>query len=470
MPDYDLILRGGQVVSAEGTTPADVAMLNGRVAAVGPALPGRAPAELSAHSCLVLPGFIDPHVHLSLPIGGGLVSSDDWASGTRAAACGGTTTIIDFTTQERGGSLDAAVVARRRQADGQAVIDYGLHLTVMDAGEATLASLTRLTHEGCPSLKLYMTYGALMARDETILRILDVAAACGALSLVHAENHDIISHLTARLLAEDHRAPSGHPLSRPDWVEAEATHRAIALARAAAAPLYVVHVSCAEALAAISHARLLGQTVYAETCPHYLLLSDQAYALPGFEGAKFVMTPPLRPSGNWQPLWRGLADGAIDVIATDHCPWLFAGQKSRGRDRFDLIPGGIAGVETRGALLFSEGVVKRRLSLEKYVEVMSANPARLFGLYPRKGALAPGSDADIVVFDPRREGVITQSNLHSNVDYTAFEGWRVTGAPVLTLSRGVIVAREGQFVGPAGHGRFIARDPHPMGGAGAAAG
>ncbi len=457
MAFYDLLLHNGTIVTTDGQAQADIGIQGETIAAIGPSLAGQASQTYDASGKYVFPGFVDPHVHLSLPIGGGLVSSDDFTTGTIAAACGGTTTIIDFTTQERGISLQRAVHDRLAQADGKAAIDYSLHLTVMDASPRTLAELRKLAASGFPSIKLYMTYPSMMVTDQEMLAILETAADYGVLTLVHAENHALVAYLTRRLLDSGHTAPRYHAASRPAWVEGEAANRAITLARAAGAPLYIVHVSCRESLLPIQEARKRGQAVFGETCPHYLLLSEDNYEQPGFLAAKYVMTPPLRPRDNWSILWRALATGDLDVVATDHCPWFYATQKVRGQERFDRIPGGVAGVETRIPLLHSEGVGKGRLSLERFVAACATNPARLFGLYPRKGTLAVGSDADIVVFDPQRTATLHQETLHQRVDYTVFEGWSVTGLPVLTISRGCIVAREGEYVGHVGHGRFVAR-------------
>lgn len=455
--DYDLLLRQGIVVSASGRRQADIAVRDGVIVAVDDLIAQeRARVVIDVAGRFVMPGFIDPHVHMSLPVGD-MVSSDDFASGTIAAACGGVTTIIDFTTQQRGVSLEQAVAARRSAADGRVAIDYALHVTVMDAGAPTLAEIGRLAQIGCPSIKVYMTYAGLMLDDDALLRVMDAAAQCNVLTLVHAENQQIVTYLAQRLLREGRTSPSSHPLARPCFAESEAVTRALALARATGAAIYIVHVSCEESLAAIAEARSAGLPVFAETCPHYLLLSDEEYSRPGFNGAKYVMTPPLRPRRNWQPLWDGLANGTLDVVATDHCPWLYETQKARGKDRFDLIPGGIAGVETRAALLFGEGVGKGRLTAERFVEVMSTNPARIFGLYPRKGTIAVGSDADLVIVDPLAEGAIEHGKLHQNVDYTVFEGWPLLGQPVLTISHGRVVARGGEFVGDAGQGRFVER-------------
>jgi dihydropyrimidinase len=453
---YDVVIHGGTVVTTAGRTRADIAVRGDAIAAFGPSLAGQAKETIDATGCYVLPGFIDPHVHMSLPVGD-LVSSDDFGSGSIAAACGGVTTMIDFTIQQRGVPLEQAVADRRAQADGCVAIDYGLHLTVLDAAPRTLAEIESLAAKGYTSIKLYMAYPGLMVDNETMLTLMRTAARCGAVTMVHAEDQAIVARCTQDLLAAQRLSPASHPLARPPEAELAATERAIALAGQAGAPLYIVHVSCAEALSAVERAMARGQPVAAETCPHYLLLSDREYERPGFEAAKYVMTPPLRSPEDLRRLWSGLAGGALAVVATDHCPWVCEGQKTRGRERFDLIPGGIAGVETRAALVFSEGVVTGKLSLEQYVAVMSTNAARIFGLYPRKGALAVGSDADIVVFDPRRQATIRCRDLHQHVDYTVFEGWQTTGAPVVTVLRGRVAARDGQFVGHVGRGQFVAR-------------
>jgi len=456
MAVYDLIIRNGIVVGEGRQQPADVAVAGEAIAAVGERLDDQARETIDAAGCYVFPGFIDPHVHLSLPVGD-MVSSDDFTSGTIAAACGGVTTVIDFTTQARGVPLDVAVAQRRAEADGRVAIDYGLHLTLTDAVPETLAQMARLATQGYASIKLYMTYAGLRVSDDETERILAAARDAGVLTMVHAEDDATVTRLTQDLLQRGQTGPQAHPLARPPAAEGRATERVVALAVAAGAPLYVVHVTCGQALRPIGCSRAAGHRIFGETCPHYLLLSDDEYARPGFEAAKYVMTPPLRPRRNQALLWGALRQGTLDVVATDHCPWLFASQKKRGSARFDLIPGGIAGAETRGMLLFSEGVGRGRITLERFVDVMATNPARLFGLYPRKGTLAVGSDADIVVFDPQPTATIRNAALHQRVDYTLFEGWQVTGLPIVTISRGRVVARDGQFVGDVGHGRFVVR-------------
>jgi len=457
MAEFDLAIRGGMVVTAAGVRRADVAIRGEQIVAVAEDLDGTSERTVDATGLLVLPGAIDVHVHLQMPLGDDLVSSDDFETGTIAAACGGTTTIIDFTTQPRGVSLHEGVHARRGEADGRVAVDYSLHLQVTDASQQTLAELASLAQSGYPSLKLYMTYEDVRVDDAAMLLIMEAAARAGALVMVHAENHAIIQFLSARLLASSHTAPSGHPLSRPSYVEGEATERALALARAAGAPVYIVHLTSAEALAAVRRARAAGVAAYAETCPQYLLLSDEAYWRPGFEGAKYVISPPLRPQEHHDALWAGLADGTLSAVATDHCPWFLHGQKDRGKDSFTRIPGGIAGLETRLPLLYHYGVGSGRISLPRLVDLCATGPARLFGLTPHKGNIVPGADADIVLFDPQRRVTISQDVLHHRVDYTPYEGMVVTGWPVLTFLRGRVIAENGRFVGQPGQGRFIGR-------------
>lgn len=457
MPRYDLIIRNGTIVSEGRRQRADLAVAGETIVALGERLGGTARAVIDAGGCYVFPGFVDPHVHFCLPGGGDLVSSDDFATGTIAAACGGVTTVIDFTTQGRGESLEQAVADRRALADGRVAVDYGLHLTVADAAAETLASIGRLAAQGYPSIKVYTTYRHVVVSDAELQAILPATAAAGVLTMVHAEDDADVTRRTEELVAQGRTGPEAHPLARPVSAEAAAVARVAALATAAGAPLYFVHVTCEESLRVLRAARAAGHPIYGETCPHYLVLSDEEYARPGFEGAKYVMTPPLRARAELAQLWRALADGALDVVSSDHCAWHFATQKTRGRARFDRIPRGIAGVETRAALLYSEGVQRGRLTVERFVDVMATNPARLFGLYPRKGRLAVGSDADVVVFDPQRRATLRQATLHEQVDYSAYEGWEVTGQLVVTVSRGRVIVREGEFVGALGHGRFVAR-------------
>ena len=452
----DLVIKGGTVVTAADHYQADLGVQDGRIVHIGRDLVGR--QVVNAAGCLVFPGFVDAHVHLSLPVGG-LVSTDDFRTGTIAAACGGTTTIIDFISPERGQSLREATDLRRAEADGQAVVDYTLHQTAVDAEPRTLRELVSLASEGYTSLKLYTTYAAEMVDDAAMLRLLEVARDHGIVPLVHTENHAAIEHLKARFLAEGKVEPHYHPLSRPPTVEAEAAYRVITLAGLVGCPVIIAHLTCRETLAAVERAQQAGQAVYAEVTPNHLLLDDELYDLPDFEGAKFVLSPPLRDRSHQAPLWRALARGTLAMVSTDHCPWTFADQKQRGRRDFTRIPNGAPGIETRVPLLYSEGVGKGRLSLHRFVDACATTPARLYGLFPRKGTIAVGSDADLVIFDPDQEVILSHATLHQNVDYCPFEGWTVRGYPRTVIVRGQIVVQDGEFIGPAGWGQFLARQP-----------
>lgn len=452
----DLVIRDGTVVTADKTLVADVAVKDGRVAAIEPSGHWPEAETIEARGCLVFPGFVDAHVHFSLPVGG-LVSTDDFRTGTVAAACGGTTTVLDFVHPARGQPLEEAVDQRRAEADGRAVVDYGLHVAITDASLARLAEIPALVQAGYTSFKLYTAYESVMLDDAGLLATLLALDEHSGFPLIHCENHGAALTLTQRLLAAGHTDPTAHPLARPPLAEAEATHRVLALAQLAGVPVCIAHLTCRESLVALQAARRMGQTAYAETCPQYLFLSDRDYDRPGFEGAKYVLSPPLRDPGNQGALWRALEDGLIQAVSTDHCPWDFVGQKDRGRDDFSRIPGGAPGVETRIPLLYSEGVGAGYLTLKQLAAVCAANPARLFGLYPRKGTIQVGSDADLVVLDPAWGRTISCSMLHQRVDYTPYEGWKVRGYPRVVVSRGRVVARDGEFVGEVGAGHFLAR-------------
>jgi len=413
---------------------------------------------IDARGQYVFPGFVDAHVHLDMAIGD-ISSTDDFTTGTVAAACGGTTTVIDFTSNYRGDDLAEGAVARRAQADGRVAVDYALHLTLADASEKTLAQLPELAKGGYASAKMYTTYAGLRLEDGEMLRLLAATRDCGILPMVHTENHDAIAYLTAELLRQGKTAPLYHPLSRPSWVEAETAHRVAVLAYLVDAPLYIAHLTCRETLDAVEAARRRGQTVHAETCPQYLCLSQDDYEQPGFEGAKFVLSPPLRDKSNWDVLWQALAGGHLQTVSTDHCPWYYKTQKVRGLNSFAQIPNGAPGIETRVPLLFSEGVGKGRLSLQQFADVCATQPARLFGLHPRKGTIAVGSDADLVVYDPEKEVTLSYQTLHQRVDYCPFEGQTVRGYPCVVLLRGQVIVENGTFVGSAGQGRFVPATP-----------
>jgi dihydropyrimidinase len=456
------LVRRGRVVTASETYEADLYVDGGRVALVGQGLSVPADAVVDASGCFVLPGGIDAHTHLDMPAGG-ITSADDFETGTRAAAFGGTTTIVDFATPEPGESLLSAFETWMRKADGKAAVDYAFHMAVRGVGDSTLAEMARLVRdEGVTSFKLYLAYpGVLQVDDASFFRALLGARECGALTLVHAENGGVIDVLVKRAIARGETAPRHHALTRPPETEAEATARAISMAALAGAPLYVVHLSCAAALAHVAAARDRGLPVHAETCPQYLFLSVADYDRPGFEGARYVMSPPLREPYDQEALWRGLAGGDLEVVATDHCPFRLA-DKERGRLDFSKIPNGAPGIETRMSLLWDGGVRAGRIDARRFVELTAAGPARLFGLWPRKGTIAVGSDADLVVWDPERETRLSAETLHMRVDYSPYEGRVVRGGPVAVLSRGEVLVDHGEWKGRPGRGQFLKRRPgHP---------
>jgi dihydropyrimidinase len=453
------LIRHGTVVTASGASVADVLIQGERIAQVGPQLGVTADAIYEAAGKYILPGGIDVHTHLDMPLGD-IVTADDFESGTIAAAFGGTTSIVDFAVQTRGRPMREAWETWMRKAEGRAAVDYGFHLIVTDLRPDGLEEMDALVAAGVTTFKLFMAYpGRLMVDDATIFRALRRTAENGGLVLMHAEDGAVIDELVARARAEGKTAPRFHALTRPPRTEAEATHRALALAEMAGAPVYIVHVSCAEAVDEIAAARARGAAAQGETCPQYLLLSDERYDQPGFEGAKYVMSPPLRPRAMQERLWRALAADELQVVATDHCPFRMRDQKTLGLDDFSKIPGGAPGIETRMSLLYDRGVRTGRISLTRFVEVTATNPAKLFGLYPRKGVIAPGSDADLVVWDPERTITWSAASHHMRVDYNPYEGWVVKGAPEVVWSRGRPVIQGGKFVGRAGAGQFLERSP-----------
>ncbi len=459
-----ILISGGTVVSTTGATAMEVLADDERIA--GLAVPGTelaaswasaADRVIDATGKYVLPGGIDAHTHMEMPFGGTL-SSDTFETGTRAAAWGGTTTIIDFAVQSKGMSLLSALDTWQAKADGQCAIDYGMHMIVSDVNDTTLKEMDSCLDLGVTSFKLFMAYpGVLYSTDGEILRAMQQASRNGATVMMHAENGIAIDQLVAQALAAGKTEPVQHGLTRPAVLEGEATSRAIALAKVTGCPLYVVHLTASQALDAITAARDTGQNVFAETCPQYLYLSLDDLARPGFEGAKFVASPPLRPKEHQGSLWRGLRTNDLAVVSTDHCPFCFVEQKELGRGDFSKIPNGIPSVEHRMDLLH-QGVAAGELSLTRWVEVASTTPARMFGLYPRKGTIQPGSDADIVIYDPRARQVLSAATHHMNVDYSAYEGIEVTGKVDTVLSRGQVVIDQGEYHGEPGHGRFLERE------------
>lgn len=456
MAKFPLVVTGGEIVTATKVFVGDIAIENGKIAAIDTNLADFGAEVIDASRKYLLPGGIDVHTHLSLACGD-IISSDDFVSGTIAAACGGTTTIIDYTAHATGQSLAGAAALRRSQADSLAVIDYGLHIVITDVNDRIMAEIPEMIAQGYPSFKLFTAYDNMRVDDEALMMVLNQTKNHGGLACVHAENHHMINYMVKKLVAAGKIAPQYHGMSRPVLAEAEAVGRVIKLAAFLDAPIYIVHLSCRESLVEVLRARANGHQVLAETCPQYLLLSDACYNQPGFLGAKYVMSPPLRPAQNQPVLWEGLAQGVLQVVATDHCPFNFKGQKDLGQDIFTRIPNGIPGIETRMALIYSSGVKQGRISLNQFAAVTATYPAKIFGLYPQKGTIAIGSDADIVIFDPKLEKTITQEILNENVDYTPYEGFKVTGYPVMTIARGQIIAKDGKFTGQPGAGRFLKR-------------
>jgi len=458
---FDTLIRNGIVVTATDTYPADVAIEKGKVVAIGANLPAQnANTVIDALGRLVLPGGIDVHTHLDMPFGG-TTSADDFETGTRAAAFGGTTTLIDFAIQYRGQKLRQAFETWMSKAANKAVCDYAFHCIVTDVSGGQLAEMNDLVREGVTSFKLFMAYpGVFMLDDGSIFKALQTTSKNGGLVCMHAENGSAIDVIVQQALAEGKKAPKYHALTRPTTAEAEATARAIALAEMAGAPIYIVHLSCNDALEKVREARDRGLPVYAETCPQYLYLSIENFDAPGFEGAKYVFTPPLREKWHQEKLWNGLTRDHLQVVSTDHCPFCFKEQKELGRDDFTKIPNGGPGVEHRMSLIFSGGVAGGRFSVNRFVELTSTTPARLFGLYPRKGTIAVGSDADLVIFDPKRKHTISAKTHHMRVDYSMFEGMEVTGMPDVVLSRGRVVVDREKFLGRAGQGEFLRRSTY----------
>ena len=451
------LIRNGRIITAVDDYRADVLVEDGRVTLIGETLAIEADKVLDAAGRWVIPGGIDPHTHMDLPFGG-TSASDDFRTGTIAAAHGGTTTIIDFAVQSHGQALEEAVDVWHRKADGKAAIDYGFHLICTDLPDARLPEMKALIRQGITSFKLFMAYpGVFLVDDGTIFKAMTTASEAGGLVCMHAENGVVIDVLVKRALAAGRTAPKYHALTRPTKAEAEGTGRAIALAEMAGAPVYIVHLSCDDALRKVTEARDAGIPAYAETCPQYLFLDYGYYEKEGFEGAKWVMTPPLRPKENQEKLWRGLQYGDLQVISTDHCPFCMKEQKELGRNDFSKIPNGGPGVEHRLSLVHNGGVVTGKITPNRFVELVSTSAAKIFGLFPRKGTIAVGSDADIVIFDPDEEATLGVSSHHMNVDYSAYEGMKVRGVTKTVLSRGNVVIEDGRFTGSPGAGQFLKR-------------
>jgi dihydropyrimidinase len=451
------IIKNGRVVTAVDDYNADILIDGEQIAMIAKKIEVEADRTIDSRGRLVIPGGIDPHTHMELPFGG-TSASDTFETGTRAAAFGGTTTIIDFAVQYKGQALNEALDAWHKKADGTTSIDYGFHLICTDLPDDRLAEMKACIDQGVTSFKLFMAYpGVFLVDDGTIYKAMMTAGEKGGLICMHAENGVVIDVIVKRAIAEGKTAPKYHALTRPTKAEAEGVHRAIALAEIAGSPVYIVHLSCDDSLQEVQRARDSGVPAYAETCPQYLFLDYSVYEQPGFEGAKFVMTPPIREKWNQEKLWRGLQMNDLQVVSTDHCPFCFKDQKELGKNDFSKIPNGGPGVENRMSLVYNGGVAGGRITVNRFVEITSTSPAKIFGLFPRKGTIAVGSDADIVIFDPKEEMTISAKTHHMNVDYSCYEGMRVKGVTKTVLSRGRVVIDEGKYVGKPGQGQFLKR-------------
>ena len=453
------LITNGTIVTAEGSTAADVLIDGETIAAIGAGLAATgvtADETIDAAGKYVIPGGIDVHTHMELPFGG-TFAKDTFETGTRAAAFGGTTTVVDFAVQSRGKSLREGLDAWHAKAEGNAVADYGFHMIMSDVNDDTLAEMDGLVAEGVPDFKLFTAYpGVFYSDDGAIFRAMQQTAKNGGLIMMHAENGMAIDVVAEQTVAAGTTDPIGHGLARKAVFEGEATNRVIRLAEAAGVPVYIVHLSASDALAEVRAARDRGTAAFAETCPQYLFLSLDDLG-GGFNGAKFVCSPPLRPKETWDDLWRGLVRDDLQLVSTDHCPFDFHGQKELGVGDFRKIPNGLPGVEDRVDLLHDGGVAAGKISRERWVEIISTAPAKLFGMYPRKGAVAVGSDADLVIYDPNRRHTISATTHHMDVDYSCYEGRSVQGGSDVVLSRGSVIVRNGEFTGRKGAGQFVKR-------------
>jgi dihydropyrimidinase len=454
-----VLIQHGTVVNADASVKADLLIDGAAIREVRAGIPASAADKVvDATGLLLLPGGIDAHTHLDMPFGG-TTSADDFETGTRAAAIGGTTTIVDFAIQARGTKMRTALDTWWKKAEGKACIDFGLHMIVTDLPDAGLEDMDDMVREGVASFKLFMAYpNALMVDDATIFKALRQTAKNGALICMHAENGSVIDVIVRQVLAEGKTAPIHHMLTRPTKAEAEAVHRAIAMAEMAGVPIYIVHLSCEDALNQVREARDRGLPAFAETCPQYLLLSLEDMADKGWDVAKYVFTPPLRERKNQPKLWEGLRKDNLQVVSTDHCPFCFADQKALGKDDFTKIPNGGPGIENRLQLLHHHGVGQGNFSINRFVELVSTAPARIFGMYPKKGALAAGSDADLVLWDPAMAYTISAATQHMRVDYSMFEGFRVRGNARDVYSRGELIVSGGKFIGKPGRGNYLRRE------------
>jgi dihydropyrimidinase len=455
------LIKNGRIVTAEQDYSADIFIEKDKITTIGSNLKIEADNVYDAKGKYVIPGGVDVHTHLDMPFGG-TTSCDDFESGTKAAAFGGTTSLIDFAIQSKGMKMREALDIWWNKAENKATIDYGLHMIVTDLPDAHLEDMNDMVHEGVSSFKLFMAYpGVLMVDDATIFKAMKQTAQNGALVCMHAENGSVIDTIVKRTLAEGKTAPIYHALTRPTSAEGEAVNRAIALSEMAGAPVYIVHLSSNDALEKVAEARDKGLPTYAETCPQYLFLSiEENMNKPGFEDAKYVFTPPLREKWHQDKLWAGLRKNTLQVVSTDHCPFCYKEQKELGKGDFTKIPNGGPGIEHRLQLLYSGGVGEKRISLNRWVELCSTTPAKMFGLYPRKGTIAAGSDADVVIWDPDKEYTISAHTHHMCTDYSMFEGKKMKGNAETVFSRGEVIVKDNKFLGKAGRGKFVKRDTY----------
>ena len=464
MTEWSLVIKGGMVVTPADVFQADVAIEGERIAAIGVGLNGA--RTIDADGLLVMPGGVDTHCHIEQLQPGDRADEESFITGSRSALAGGTTSVVTFSTQFKGEKIGPTLAEYRRRAE-RAMVDYSFHQIITDASDAVVfEEIPQIVAAGIRSLKVFLTYDPLFLDDRQYLRVLAAARRAGALVTVHCENYEAIRWRTAALLADGRTAPKYHAWSRPSVVEREATHRAIALAELVDQPIQVFHVSGPEAAAEIARAQRRGVKVWGETCPQYLTLTAADMDRPDFEGAKYMCSPAPRDKEAIEGVWDEIRRGVLDVVSSDHSGWSFGGERGKRVNGVDApfrdIPNGVPGLATRLPILFSEGVAKGRISLEKFVQLTACNPARLFGLHPRKGTIAPGGDADLVLWDPTKTVGITNSLLQQAIDYTPYEGMKVTGWPVMTLRRGEIVMRQGEVLAEPNSGRFLPREPYAL--------
>jgi len=453
-----VVIKNGTICTASDTYKADIRIEREKIVGIAENItPANGDQTIDATGLEIYPGAIDVHTHLDMPFMG-TVTADDFESGSIAAACGGTTSFIDFIIPAKGQNLGDAVSIWHKKAEGKTAVDYGFHIALVEYNERVASEIPAVIADGITSFKCFLAYkGALMVDDGEFIQVLKLAKKHGALVSIHAENGEMLAHLTTELVAAGKTAPEFHETAHPAIAEGEATHRGAVLAKMAGVPLYVVHMTCKEALDEIKAALASGQVVFAETCPQYLLLSNELYKKNGFEAAKWVMSPPLRDSENNDIIWNGIRDGFVKVIATDHCSFNFKGQKEMGLSSFTKIPNGAPGIGDRVNLIYSYGVKKGKISRNKFAEVISTNPAKLFGMYPEKGSIAIGADADLTIIDPDRKAVISSKTSHYKADYNSYEGFALDGMAVMTVSRGKLIAKDNKFLGEKTHGKYVKR-------------